>query len=392
MNKDTYGTHDTQMRETQKTNPITDALHNIKDQAVAAVSNITGTTTTSWSQGGQPFPNARGTMMGKANYDNQMAKDDAMKLRRAMKGLGTDKATIVDITGHRTFDQRQMIIRAYINIDGNEIRDLIHDLKVEVGGDLERLVVPLYMMPGEFDAFLMDKAMRGIGKDVELLNEVLCTRTNKQIQDMKSAWTAKIDSRQKLIDRVSDETKKFFGTTHYHNLCMKLLEANRPTGSADEKLVRADAEELNRLLLEHSNIPNIESKFVQIFTERSWAHIRALVGIFQTVSKKWTLDGAICHEFGESSNTVKALRVLMEFCTDPYDFWAKRLRDALKGIGTDDSKLIRIIVSRCEIDLCNIIQVFGQRYGEGKNLKNWIEQDTTGFYCQLLLFICGFND
>jgi hypothetical protein len=248
------------------------------------------------------------------------------------------------------------------------------------------------MTSGEFDARLMEKAMRGIGNDVEMLNEILCTRTNQQIRDMKLAWTAKVDARQTLIDRVSDETKKFFGTTHYHTLCMKLLEANRPACAApDEKQVRADAEELNRLLVERSNVSNTEIKFVQIFTERSWPHIRALVGAFQTVSKKWTLDGAICHEFGESSNTVKALRLLIEFCTDSYDFWAKRLRDSLKGFGTDDSKLIRIIVSRCEIDFCNIIQVFGQRYGEGRNFKNWIEQETSGFYSQLLLFLSGFD-
>jgi len=388
MNK---GTQDTQMRETQKTNPISDALHNIKDQAKTAMSNLTSTApwSESWTQ---PFPNARGTVIGKTHYDNKAAREDAMTLRRAMKGLATDKTAIVDISGHRTFMQRQMIVREYIDID-KEKRDLIHDLKSDVSGDLEHIIIPLFMIPGEFDARLMEKAMHGIGNDVELLNEVLCTRTNQQIRDMKMAWTAKIDSRQKLIDRVSDETKKFFGTTHYHNLCMKLLEANRPPcGIPDEKKVRADADELNRLLLEHSNVPNTEAKFVEIFTERSWPHIRALVGVFQTVSKKWTLDGAICHEFGESSNTVKALRLLMEFCTDPYDFWAKRLRDSLKGIGTDDSKLIRIIMGRCEIDLCNIIEVFGQRYGEGKNFKNWIEHDTSGFYSQLLLFLCGFGN
>lgn len=284
-----------------------------------------------------------------------------------------------------------MIVREYVNVDTQTERNLINDLKGDLSGNFGNLVLPLYMIEGEFDARLMERAMSGIGNDVEVLNEILCTRTNEEIRAMRAAWTEKIDPKQSLEDRVSDETKKFFGVTHYHNLCMKLLAGRRPACSnPDEDLVRKDAEELNRLLLERSNVNTAEAKFVEIFTERNWPHIRALVGEFQKVSKKWTLDGAICHEFGESSNTVRALRVLIEFCTDPYDFWAKKMQQAMKGMGTNDNQLIRIVVSRCEIDLHNVVQVFGQRYGEGKNLKGWIEHDTGGFYTQLLLYLCGY--
>ena len=35
---------------------------------------------------------------------------------------------------------------------------------------------------------------------------------------------------------------------------------------------------------------------------------------------------------------------------DPVDFYARRLTDAMKGIGTDDKQLIRVIVARSEVN------------------------------------------
>jgi len=43
-------------------------------------------------------------------------------------------------------------------------------------------------------------------------------------------------------------------------------------------------------------------------------------------------------------------------------YFAERLQAAMKGWGTDDDALVRLIVSRCEIDLANIKAEYERMY------------------------------
>jgi len=164
-----------------------------------------------------------------------------------------------------------------------------------------------------------------------LLTEVICTRSNREIELMKGAW----DGKKTLIERVEGEIKG-----SYEELLVAILNGSRaPNGPPNEDAAKLDAEALNRLLRDDKK--EAKAKFVEVFSTRSWVQIRTISGMFQDIAKKYTMAGAIDKAFGDG-DTGKALLTIQEFSCQPYDFWAKKLVKAMKGMGSDDGAMRRI--------------------------------------------------
>lgn len=68
-------------------------------------------------------------------------------------------------------------------------------------------------------------------------------------------------------------------------------------------------------------------------------------------------------------------------------YFAKRLNKAMKGLGTNDLALVRLVVSRCEIDMVEIKDQYRALYG--KSLGAAIKSECSGDYKRLLLALVG---
>ncbi|KAI2539771.1 annexin A6 [Homo sapiens] len=99
---------------------------------------------------------------------------DAEALYTAMKGFGSDKEAILDIITSRSNRQRQEVCQSYKSLYG---KDLIADLKYELTGKFERLIVGLMRPPAYCDAKEIKDAISGIGTDEKCLIEILASRT-----------------------------------------------------------------------------------------------------------------------------------------------------------------------------------------------------------------------
>eukprot|EP01083_Nonionella_stella_P268868 909219_1 len=319
----------------------------------------------------QPLVNPQPSITPAENFDNDIATAAAKKLRGAMKGMGTNERKIIEVTNGFSHAQRMQILATFNKIHN---RDLIKDFKSELSGKFEKMILGFWSPQGLFDAQQVNKACEGMGTNEALLTEIICTRNSGQLEAMQKAWW----KGKSIIETVKSETKKMMGNSNYCNLLITLLEGGRTKNGPppNEQKAKEDAEILNRFASQEKE-KDAKAKFVEILSTRSWSQIREMSGIFQDISKKYTLEGAIQKTFG-NGDTANALLVIVEFACQPYDYWAKKLRSAMKGMGTDDETMRRIIVSRAEIDLRDIGVIFGQRYGDGKTLQKWIKDDLGG--------------
>ena len=70
---------------------------------------------------------------------------------------------------------------------------------------------------------------------------------------------------------------------------------------------------------------------------------------------------------------------------NPPEYFATRVHDAVKGLGTKDNLLIRVLVSRSEIDMPQIKESYKDKFD--KDMYEDVKNDTSGDYRTLLLGI-----
>ncbi|MCI4381499.1 hypothetical protein PGIGA_G00252490 [Pangasianodon gigas] len=319
----------------------------------------------------------RGTVHPCPDFD---PASDAQDLRKAMKGFGTDEDTIINIVTKRSNAQRQEIRQVFKSLLG---RDLMADLKSELSKNLCRLIMGLMMSPAEFDAKMMKKAMEGAGTDEHALIEILVTRSNQEIQAMCAAYQKAF--KKSLEDAIHSDT-----SGHFCRILVSLAQGAREEGPADMAKVLEDSQ----ALADACNADSDEriDKFMSILCTRSFPHLRKVFQEFVKCSNK-DIEQIIKKEM--SGDVKNAMFAIVRSVKNQPSYFADRLYKAMKGLGTDDRALIRIMVSRSEIDLFNIRKEFKDTHDASLHEFIQVETmvgDTSGDYRKTLLILCGGED
>ncbi|XP_068710568.1 annexin A5-like [Montipora foliosa] len=294
---------------------------------------------------------------------------DAEVLRKAMKGIGCDSKAIISLLCSRTNSERQRIELEYKTMHG---RDLLKDLKYELGGHFEEIVVALMMPAADYDATSLRKAIKGLGTDESLLIEILCSRTNAEISAIKSSY-------QRIFSRDLEKDVAADTSGHFKKLLISLLQACRDeSNSVDVAKAQADAKALYKA--GEGRWGTDESKFNSILVSRSVPQLRATFDEYSKISK-YEIEESIKREM--SGDLKDGMTSIVRIARNAPAFFAEKLYKSMKGLGTDDTTLIRIIVTRSELDLLDIKGEFAKKYH--CSLAKFISDDTRGNYKKILL-------
>ncbi|XP_037685996.1 annexin A3 [Choloepus didactylus] len=315
----------------------------------------------------------QGTVRDYADFNPSV---DAEAIHKAIRGIGTDEKTLISVLAERSNAQRQLIAKEYQGAYGKKLKD---DLKGDLSGNFEHLLVALVTPPAVFDAKQLKKSMKGTGTNEDTLIEILTTRTSKQMKEIYQAYYTVY--KKSLGDDISSETSGDF-----RKALLTLANGQRDESlMVDEHLAKEDAQILYNA--GEKKWGTDEDKFTEILCLRSFPQLKLTFEEYRNISQKDIEDSIK----GELSGHFEDLLLAIVHCVrNTPAFLAERLHQALKGAGTDEFTLNRIMVSRSEIDLLDIRAEFKKHCGY--SLYSAIQSDTSGDYETTLLKICGEDD
>ena len=290
-------------------------------------------------------------------------------LYKAMKGAGTDEDTLIKVTVKYPLSIRIKIRDKYKSLYG---QDLLEDLKSDLSGSFRDVMLGLYTDRYEYDADQLKKATEGLGTDEDTLMEILATRPNWMLKKVKKVYKKKFN--EELEKDVIHDTSGVF-----QKLLVSLIQCER----SDNKIPDTDKSlEMAKDLFngDRDKVSIDKSKMNKYFCLISPVELMYLCREFHREYGK-SLIKVIEDDFG--GDTRKLIKTIFYANISPSEYFATRIREAVKGAGTNEKILNRVIITRNEVDMDVIKEYYKILYS--RNLVDDVKSDTSGHYRKLLV-------
>uniref|UniRef100_A0A2K6GR57 Annexin n=1 Tax=Propithecus coquereli TaxID=379532 RepID=A0A2K6GR57_PROCO len=193
---------------------------------------------------------AYGSVKAYTNFD---AERDALNIETAIKTKGVDEVTIVNILTNCSNRRTK--------------KELASVLKSALSGHLEMVILSLLKTPAQYDASELKASMKGLGTDEDSLIEIICSRTNQELQEINRVYKEmyKTDLEKDIICDTSGD---------FHKLMVALAKGRRAEDGSviDYELIDQDAWDLYDAGVKRkgTDIP----KWINIMTELSVCHLQ----------------------------------------------------------------------------------------------------------------------
>jgi len=295
------------------------------------------------------------------NYPFSDPHTDACKLRKSMKGLGTDDSVLISIMTTRSKHQLQLIQEAYLR---EFKKSLEKDIIGDTSGNYQTLLRDLLRPVLGYKIESIKKAVKGLGTRESILIDVITQSSNAEIAQMKQQYPD--------IERDISKDTSF----NFRKVLLELLKGTRQeTNVIDDTKAQAVANELYkagemRLGTNDSKFVDVMTTYSPYFLDRVNHHYTRMFGnsLYKAIEKETSGDYCLA----------------LIACAKPPDaYFADRLKRATRGIGTDDWGLIYVFALHDKAQLKHISKVYTDR-GHGI-LPSDIERDTSGNFRKTLI-------
>ncbi len=300
-------------------------------------------------------------------------KAAAERLHTALFGKNRDE-TCLDIVINNDLEHRLLIAKKYGELFKNP---LYEDMKSKLSGNFKELCGYCFLTPMEFNAKMLKRGFKGLSIDDQAIFEILACHTLEEYKQIQDAY--KVETNKELT---KDIEKNFSGALRKDLL--NLISTERRTNPEPDK---AQCEKLADLLVNNPEKAWIEDEniFRDVFILCSPEEL-VLVGRFYFQKTNNSLIDVV--EKKLSGKNKNLLREVLFGTIIPHELYAEKLRNSIKGLGTNNSLLDRVLAARRGVDMPQIKEIYEWKYKV--TLKEDIIGDTSGMYQKLCLYVAEY--
>jgi hypothetical protein len=311
-------------------------------------------------------------------------ENKSTRFHEALSGKDLNEQSIENLTDILcvTTNEERQLIRSYFKKSYNH--PIQNDIKERFTGDLsllQEIMINMFDTPYEYDARELRKALSdSLGDEDDTIIEIFSSRPKDHLNTVDLAYSKFYDT--SLKDELKSQLPKQFA-----EFLLLLMDSDRPdeqTLSGDEayeiaqeiikngtKVYASDAELFKKVFVEKSRIDLIlVSRAYYELTEKC---------LYEAFEEENVVAKSIFNDEEEEkkvrNKNIKLIKALIFTVITPAEFFAKKLITALKEFTTDINTLIRILITRREIDMDAINEYYTKE--TNSDLKNDVENEST---------------
>lgn len=291
-------------------------------------------------------------------------------LNSALDGKNREEA-VFQVIQNSNLEKRLQICNYYAETYG---KSLYSELKSKLNGYFKPIAIHLFIHPITLIAKLLKKGLKSFSGDDTIVFETLTSHTQEELRQIEEAF------RTETGKELSQEIEKNFSGAMKKNL-LNLLNIPRPTNP------NPNNDKCQRLanILVDVGVPNWtgdENIFKEVFIQSSPEEL-VLIGRFYLKKTGNNMLDVIDQKIAGKNKAL--LREVLFNNIIPEELYAEKIYLSIKGLGTNNTLLNRVLISRNEIDMDDIKEFYQKKYRV--SMRDDIIGDTSGIYQKLCLYL-----